>query len=304
MINLALNSSGFPAGGPSGESELQITSAKLCWAALTVGKPNKFALKAFGDYSKSEALFRWNMVKSAIDLQAGTNSELFNSMDPTEKGWINFNLGMIFLKICAQDVLKVPWLIHLNWMEENHDLTSLMGNTSPDFVGYSHSTARWGVFEAKGRNGRLDRKLLASAKKQAKHLIKVDGEMCDQQVGGMLYRLKGGKLAYAWEDPAPDGEGGYELKTCRQTWREYYQPAFELYNEQQKAPTEFHKEHGFKIGFNQEALMLIDAINGEGDFAGELESLFFWSMEQILQPKEPWNADGIKIEISNGQIDA
>jgi hypothetical protein len=264
-----------------------------------MGKPHKFEVRKFGDYSINEALFRWNMVQSAIDTtsvpNAAINSALFNAMDPTEKGWINFNLGMIFTKICAQDVLGVPWLIHLHWMKKNHDLTLLAGELSPDFLGYRPSSAHWGVFEAKGRSSGLSRALLSTAKTQANHLVKVDGSFCDQHVGGMLYRLKGGRIAYAWEDPEPSDEAAYALETEAETWLEYYSTVYDLYLKQGQDRESFKKRYGFNISVHKVARKFIDALIDGRDYSNEIGSLWHWSAGQLKVPVGCWNGDGIGI---------
>lgn len=306
MFSLPLDSWGFPSGGPNGFSTVQVTPAKLCWAALTVGRPSKMAVSSFGKYSRFEALFRWNMVLSAIDTQMipnrAFNSALFNALDPTEKGGINFYLGMIFLKICAQDVLSIPWLVHLHWMKQNHHLALLKGKSSPDLLGYRPSTARWGVFEAKGRNGGFSNAVLGKAKDQANRLISVDGNLCDLHVGGLLYRRAGNRLSFAWKDPEPKDKKPFELETDRKTWRNYYGAVYQLYLEQKQDRRGFYDRYGFKIGFHPIALRFVEAVYGRRDYSNEFGNLAKWAAHQMKEPVWLWNGDGIGIIVDEDRF--
>lgn len=304
MIELPVSSASFPKGGPAGDTMMQFTKAELCWAALTVGKQHKAGVTSHGFYSRYEAHFRWNMVLSALDFvtapNAAMNSSLFDALDPTEKGGINFYLGMIFLKLCAHKLLNIPWLIHLHWMKANRGLTLLSGKSSPDLLGYDPTTARWTVFEAKGRNAGFSAAVLAKAKDQADRVIKVDGALCNLHVGSLLYRTSGNHLAFAWEDPSSDREDPIELETERETWSEYYSPLYELYLQQAKNHRSFREDFGFNITFNPTARKFVEAVRDGRDFSNERGSLAQWSARQMKEPRGIWNGDGIGILINEG----
>jgi len=59
---------------------------KIAWAAMTVGKPNKEAVKRHSGYWKHEIRFRWSLVLSTLDFQRKdkylANSFLLDGMDP------------------------------------------------------------------------------------------------------------------------------------------------------------------------------------------------------------------------------
>lgn len=301
MIDLQVTSKSFPSGGPIGVNTLQFSKAQLCWAALTVGKPDKAAAKAFGSYSRHEALYRWNMVLSALDFtktpNRTQNSALFNALDPTEKGGINFYLGMIFLKLCAHKMLNIPWLAHYHWMDSYHTISKHVGKSTPDLLGYDSVARQWAVFEAKGRNADYSQALMNKAKIQADRVISVDGNPCTLRVGSQLYRDKSNLLAFAWEDPATKDEPPIELKTTRETWLEYYSVVYGLYLEQRKDRHAFRKSMGFNISIHPTARQFIYALESDRDFSNELGSLMYWSANQLKEPRGKWNGDGVHVLI-------
>ena len=302
MNKLSYRSISFPSSPPLTNGILNISKSKLCWAAITVGRPGKAAVKSFGDYSVNEALYRWNMVRASIDMTAAgghfVNSDLFNALDPTEKGGVNFYLGMIFAKIAAQDLLSIPWLVHFHWMSQNHAVPLTAGSSSPDLLGLSPVTNLWSVFEAKGRNATYSSALMTKAKTQANNLTTVDGQNCERYVGTQLYRNSTKQLKFTWEDPEPDDEHPIFLKTNRHMWLRYYGVAHAIYERQRTVALSSSEQLGFKIDFAPEALKLIDALKTpRRPFRKQLKKLCEWSSEYLKQPSEGWSGDGIQISM-------
>lgn len=66
-----------------------------------------------------EALFRWSLVRMALE-QTGLRASRLRrttaakTLDPTEKGAVNYFLGMTFCKLFAAKLLHTPWLLHLD----------------------------------------------------------------------------------------------------------------------------------------------------------------------------------------------
>ena len=297
MKILSYQSKNFPSVPPKANGTVHISSAKLCWAAITVGRPGKAAVRSFGTYSKYEALFRWNMVRAAIridgPLEHFQNTDLFNALDPTEKGGVNFYLGMIFAKIAAQDLLGIPWLIHFHWMTKNHSIPLTKGQSSPDLLGLSPATGNWSVFEAKGKVGGYSSKLMEKAKSQASNLTIVDGVSCERYVGTQLYRNSSKQLKFAWEDPEPDDRMPWELETNREMWRRYYAVAYAIYEAQSREP-ESVGQLGFKVGFAPAALDFIAAVNNpDRPFTEELAGLLELSRTVAKEADTDTQLDGI-----------
>ena len=302
MFQIEVKSSNFPVGGPTGKISHSMTKTRLLWAAITVGKPNKAALKQFGMHSKQEAVFRWNMVLSALDFTATPgavrNSALFDAMDQTEKGNIDYYLGMVFLKVFAHDLLKTPWLMHFSWLKKLHTPGPMKGKSAPDLVGFNPQTGIWGVYEAKCLNNYYSKSVMADAKKQANQLVTVDTSQCSPNVGSLLYRDGMKRLRFAWADPVPDSGPQTELLTTRETWQEYYGLAYKLYLEQAKNRYAFADEMGFKISMHRTSLRLAEAVlSRDGDFSRELGQLKEWSTRRMAEPRNGHCGDGIMLAL-------
>lgn len=299
---LDYKSKNFSSVPPKASGQLSISSSKLCWAAITVGRPGKAAVKSFGQYSVFEALYRWNMVRAALEVDSPScrfrNSNLFDALDPTEKGGVNFYLGMIFAKIAAQDLLGIPWLVHFGTMTKNHYIPKSKGKSSPDLLGYSCKTKKWNVFEAKGKVGGYSKKLMKKAKDQANNLTTVDGNPCGFYVGTQLYRNSVKQLEFAWEDPPPDENNPIALATNRDLWRRYYAVAYSIYKAQTIDDGAISASLGFKIGFAPEAMDFIRALEDpKVSFANEFGRLSDWSAARHKEPDGEFQLDGIAVRV-------
>src|SRR5205085_8063152 len=94
-------SESFPTGSSvtSGQAILDFSWGDLLRAAVTVGRPNRSAVVQHGVASEYEAIFRWSMVRMALEQVRPSASRLrrtnaFNTLDPSEKGAINYFLGI------------------------------------------------------------------------------------------------------------------------------------------------------------------------------------------------------------------
>ena len=158
------------------------------------------------------------------------HSPAFDALDPTEKGWINFQLGMIFTKIFAAKYLNVPWLMHFKWYAGSNPLWQQPGGSTPDFVGQNPSTGEYHVLEAKGRVGGFSTKTLEEAKEQSRQPVTVFGQAPATRVGALLYRSGKTNLAFACKDPEEDDRPLIELEESAETWRQYYRLVWDLNN--------------------------------------------------------------------------
>jgi len=301
MFGLPLTYQDFPAGSPVQPHTVQFNMEKLCWAALTIGKPLKVDLATFAEYSYYEALFRWNMVKASVDLSHPPvlkNTALFNALDPTEKGGINYYLGMIATKLCADRVLGIPWLIHFGWMQNNHDLKMQLGKSAPDLLGLG-SNGRWNVFEAKGRNSGLLESVAKTAKDQANMAISVDGVSCELHIGGVLFREgANGRHCYHWRDPQPDGEEPIDLKTDRKTWAQYYALPYYFAKAQLERPSDAGVGVDFIVSLTDDAFEFARiVIETDQDYSNQFGILLQNAQLRREFDQANTNADGIIVKL-------
>src|SRR5271165_1936974 len=98
---------------------LDVTWDDILWAAITIGRPNLHYVFQHGSSSFYEAMFRWSLVRMALQQRGPSGqrlvrTEAFKALDPTEKGATNYFLGMVFCKLFSTKLLDTPWLLHLD----------------------------------------------------------------------------------------------------------------------------------------------------------------------------------------------
>jgi hypothetical protein len=227
-LRITHQSEGFPASTiPNGTGDILVTWDDILWAAVTVGRPDRHYVFQHGAPSRYEALFRWSLVRMALE-QAGPaayrlrRTSAARTLDPTEKGAVNYFLGMVFCKLFASKRLNTPWLLHLDVFRPMLNAV-LAGRSRPDLVGQEHGTSRWHAFECKGRLSRPDSNVKGKAKSQALRLISVGGTPCNLHIGAITY-FRNDTLQFYWRDPPPEDGKKLEVPFSPDAWGYYYAP--------------------------------------------------------------------------------
>ena len=177
-----------------------------------------------------EAVFRWSLVRMALEQNGPRASRLrrttaARTLDPTEKGAVNYFLGMTFCKLFAAKLLNTPWLLHLDVFRPALNPV-LTGRSRPDLVGREYRSARWHAFECKGRISPPDATVKKEAKSQARSVVKVNTTRCTLHIGAVTY-LRGEILHFYWRDPPPEDGPGIEVPFEGDAWMHYYAPVLE-----------------------------------------------------------------------------
>lgn len=231
MLRIPYETEAFPPGtATNGSAELSVVWDDILWSAVTVGRPNRQYVFRHGAASMYEALFRWSLVRMALEQVGPRASRLrrttaAKTLDPTEKGAVNYFLGMTFCKLFAAKLLNTPWLLHIDASRPRLNLV-LTERSRPDLVGREHGTTRWHAFECKGRISVPDATTKTKAKAQAQRLASVNGTPCTLHVGAVTY-FRGDALHFYWCDPSPENEKGIDVPLGKDAWRHYYSPVLE-----------------------------------------------------------------------------
>jgi hypothetical protein len=207
----------------------------LIWAAVTVGRPNRYYVFQHGRSSVFEIIFRASLVQMALEGSVGgtrfTRTAACKSLDPSEKGAINYFLGLTLCKAFAEKFLGTSWLWHLD-VFRNHLNPTLRGTerSRPDLVGQL-TDGSWISFEAKGRVSPPDAKTKQKAKEQAQRVIRVQGSPVIGHYAGISY-FKYETLCFFVQDQEPISENNPKaiiLKADeRELFRSYYEPFFSV----------------------------------------------------------------------------
>lgn len=220
----------------SGTGTLKTSWSKLLWAAITVGKPNKWYILEHGLVSVFHTVSRLCHIRMA--LVRGSDGYLsrraaLKLVDPDGKRMVSHDLGITLCKLFASECLRTPWLLNLNAFHPKLN-PQYKGSRRPDFVGKERIGCRsrvvrpiWHVFESKGRSDTPSPKEREKAKEQADSLVSVNHVPCVLHVGSFAY-FKSEKLHFYWFDPEPEGEEFIELPDPDTEWQHYYGPALQL----------------------------------------------------------------------------
>jgi hypothetical protein len=233
-LKIDYDSDGFPAGAlvANGRATLTTSWDELLAAALTVGRPNRHYVFRHGRASSYEALFRLSLVRMALE-QPGPlarrlrRTSAARTLDPSEKGAVNYFLGLTFCKLFAERLLFTPWLLHLDVFRPMLNPV-LVGRSRPDLVG-EMTGGGWIVLESKGRVYPPDETTKEKAKDQAQRLLGVNGALPHYQIGGVTY-FRNEVPQFYWRDPEPDPDVRNPIKVTvgEDAWRYYYAPILNL----------------------------------------------------------------------------
>lgn len=203
----------------------------LLWAAITVGRPNRFYVFRHGHSSAYEAIFRSSLVRMAVEESASGRryyrTPACRSLDPSEKGAVNYFLGLTLCKLFADRQLGTPWLLHLDVFRNslNPQLSSTE-RSRPDLVGQLQG-GDWIAFESKGRVSTPDSQTKQKAKEQARRVVRVLGRPVTGHYAGISY-FKKDTLSFFVQDPEPvpeDSPKAIALKgEANDLFRSYYRP--------------------------------------------------------------------------------
>ena len=237
LLSIPYQSEGFPDNvikESNGRGTLLATWDDILWSAITIGRPKSYCMFEHGESSIYEAIFRFSLVNMALE-----NSELVHpepkltsaakNLDPTEKGMVNYFLGMTLCKLFSSALLGAPWLLHLDVWRSQLNI-KLSGRSRPDLIGNNDRTGEWYGFECKGRVSRPDQGVKDKAKEQATRIASVNGISCSLHVAAITYFVND-VINFYWCDPPPrEGEGGdqIELRLPDDVWQNYYGLVAEL----------------------------------------------------------------------------
>lgn len=230
VISLAIPVEAFAFASPPA-ARLHVDWNDLAWAAITVGRPNRYYVFKHGRSSAYEAIFRASLLRMALEESTGgtrySRTPACKALDPSEKGAVNYFLGLTLCKAFAEHELSVPWLWHLDVFRNtlNPQLYSAE-RSRPDLVG-EQSNGDWIAFEAKGRVSPPDTKTKQKAKEQAERVVRVMGKPVTGHYAGISY-FKKDTLSFFVQDPEPVSENSPRAITLKgeesDLFRTYYLP--------------------------------------------------------------------------------
>ena len=249
-VRISYEAAEFPVNsirGGNGRDSLPVTWGDILRAAITVGRPGRYYALRHPKPSLYEILFRWSLIMMSLE-NARYSSRLrrtaaARNLDPSEKGMVNYFIGMSFCKLFAETLLDVPWLLHLDVFRPQLDV-ELSGRSRPDLIGQSNRRNDWYAFECKGRVNRPDTATKDKAKSQALRIRRVNGQPCTLHVAAITFFVDDEPNVY-WKDPPLENEeGSMNLAFPGDIWRHYYGLVSEVIPTQDEAESTRLAERG------------------------------------------------------------
>lgn len=148
-------------------------------------------------------------------------TDIARSLDPTERGMVNYFVGMTFCKLFSSALLDAPWLLHLDVWRSQLD-ARLIGRSRPDLIGHNSRTDQWYGFECKGRANRPGKSEKIRAKNQARRVVSVDGKGCSLHIAAITYYVDDVVNFYWCDPPRDDGDAQINLEITDDVWQHYY----------------------------------------------------------------------------------
>ena len=170
-----------------------------------------------------EAIFRWSLIKMALRT-TDTRRFIYRTnaamdLDPTEKGMVNYFLGMTLCKLFSSRLLNTPWVLYHHVCRRLLNF-QFIGRSRPDLIGVGENQMY--VFECKGRTSRPANSLKNSAKHQVRS-VRVNGITFSLHVASIMYFVKDVINFYWCDPPPPDDTGDHvDLHIPEDVWENYY----------------------------------------------------------------------------------
>jgi hypothetical protein len=190
-----------------------------------MGKPGAAYLLAHGWHSVSDWVVRSHTVYA--NLRETTHhirkSDLYESLDPTEKGGVSYFIGMMAAKIVGTRLLDTPWLFHLSMLDSLGGEATLVDKSQPDLIGLNRRRD-WLVVEAKGRTHGYSGGAMVAAKLQTGKLRQINGANPAARIAVQAFFAP--RLSLAIEDPDDPTEDAIDVKfDVRTPVNRYYELA-------------------------------------------------------------------------------
>lgn len=258
---------------------------EIIWAAITVGKRNSSQITQHGVYSLYEIVNRSTLVWSSLKSSSGylEKTGVYKEMDPTEKVFVSFSLGMTMSKLFALKLLNIPWLEHVANVNTSIK-TRTATKSRPDLIGLN-VRKEFVIVEAKGRTNGFSSDAQVKAKNQTKVINNIGGIRPVLRVASQCFFND--KLEVYIEDPEQVSENAIEVDTKVSSYLESYYGLFKHIDERE---LELLKPMGIEISFSKQ---LADSIKNNSFDEFEVKN------NKINLDKNGFKCfpDGIKIKL-------
>ncbi|ELP5903215.1 hypothetical protein QTV49_005282 [Vibrio vulnificus] len=281
MLKIKYNAKAFPNSlygkHLQGVNTLRTDWHEIIWAAITVGKRNSVQISSHGVFSLFEIINRSTLIWMSLKQNSNQleKSDVYLDMDPTEKVFVSFSLGMVMPKLFALRLLGIPWLEHVANVNSSIS-TKTATKSRPDLIGLN-VRKEFVIFEAKGRTNNFDNAAQATAKGQTKVIHKIGAVQPVLRVACQSYFKN--TLEVFIEDPEELQEEPIDIEVLEHDYFKSYYSIFQTLTEEDLSQL---KPIGVEIRFSE---TLSEAFK-----TGKYEAL----LEGVNEDKVYFDNDGFK----------
>lgn len=174
----------------------------LLRSAVRVGKKNNLDLMKYRFHAKMEMRYKIAIILANTkqnNVGFIVRSGIYEFLDPSEKSNTSYYIGLALAHMFAERLLKIPWLMHLDVYQNQHNIVSAVATRSrPDLFGFNRKN-KWYIIEAKGRSNEMENGLIQKAKDQTNKVITINGD--DPTRIASVTHFVDNKINVNWIDP-------------------------------------------------------------------------------------------------------
>lgn len=212
-----------------GMTELIFTGEELYESVITCGMPAFYICsKNVMIDRKVEILYKIYLLNTALEANdAGylVFSNKMNYLDSTERGFLNYYVGMFITKLISKKIFNFKYLVHLS-IVKRYMSSMFVSRSQPDLIAFNDSDNCYSIFEAKGRS-RLDNRILESAKEQVQAISWVRGSRPSNAIVSAVHPFDGVVKCHL-KDPKTKEKNCFDISKIRLIWL-YYEPIYLLF---------------------------------------------------------------------------
>lgn len=277
----------------NGMTELIFTGEDLGESVITCGMPAFYIGSKYID-REQEILYKFFLLNTALEANdAGylVFSNKIDYLDSTERGFLNYYVGMFITKLVSKKIFKFDYLVHLS-IAKRYMSIMFRSRKQPDLIAFNPSDNCYSIFEAKGRS-RLDNRILESAKEQVQAISWVRGSKPSNAIVSAVHPFNDVVKCHL-KDPKTKEKNNFDISKMRLIWL-YYEPIYLLFkksNARNKVYDNLTKEMHYDIQIGEKTILTITM---------SLELYKFFSKynfeNEILEEKNDTYSDNYQDEI-------
>jgi hypothetical protein len=197
---------------------------------VRVGRPSWRYVYRHGSYSRHEAAYKRYLIRANLR-ESGTGelvrTEVYESLDPSEKGGISYFLGLSVASLLAERLLGKYWMVHFDVYRHLLPPVSITGRRRPDLVSLDASS-RYVVMECKGRTNSPEQDLARNSKQQAALIRSIGGVVPVAHVSSVSH-FGTGVLSAILHDPPNSKDALIDIPVSpEEVIQDHYQPVLSL----------------------------------------------------------------------------